>query len=89
MHSPCKHARRAPKVARAHDWIIDPNLLPAFEVLPGASFTVQGAAPVRSSALTSAGAELRLASGVSLLGKFDGAFATQTYAGTGAVRYIW
>ena len=39
----------------------------------------------------SAVAELRLVSGVSLLGKFDGEFAThsQTYAGTGTVRYVW
>jgi hypothetical protein len=36
-----------------------------------------------------AGAELRLVNGVSLLGKFDGEFAShsQTYAGT--VHYTW
>jgi hypothetical protein len=39
----------------------------------------------------SAGAELRLANGVLLLGKFDGEFAngSQTYAGTGTVRVAW
>jgi hypothetical protein len=44
-----------------------------------------------NAALTSAGAELRLVNGVSLLGKFDGEFAahSQTYAGTGTVRYVW
>ena len=38
-----------------------------------------------------AGAELRLVNGVSLLGKFDGELAShsQTYAGTGTVRYTW
>ena len=47
------------------------------------------ATPAKNSALTSAGAELRLI--VSVLAKFDGEFAThsRTYAGTGTVRYVW
>jgi outer membrane autotransporter protein len=79
------------KVAWAHDWVTDPSLVPGFEALPGASFTVNGATPAKNSALTSAGAELRLINGFSLLGKFDGEFAahSQTYAGTGTVRYVW
>jgi uncharacterized protein with beta-barrel porin domain len=58
---------------------------------PGARFIVNGATPAKNLALTSAGAELRLINGVSLLGKFDGEFAahSQTYAGTGTVRYVW
>jgi len=37
------------------------------------------------------GSELRLRNGWSLIGKFDGEFASrlQSYAGTGTVRYIW
>jgi outer membrane autotransporter protein len=79
------------KIAWAHDWISDPTLMPTFEALPGASFLVNGATPAKNSALTSAGAELRLINGVSLLGKFDGEFGrgSQTYAGTGTVRYTW
>jgi outer membrane autotransporter protein len=79
------------KIGWAHDWISDPNLLPTFEALPGASFIVQGAMPAKNSVLTSAGAELRLINGASIIGKFDGEFAThsQTYAGTGTVRYVW
>jgi outer membrane autotransporter protein len=79
------------KVAWAHDWITDPSLMPTFEALPGASFIVNGATPAKNSALTSAGAELRLVNGLSLLAKFDGEFAgrSQTYAGTGTVRYVW
>ena len=75
------------RLAWAHDWISDPNVMPTFQALPGASFIVQGATPAKSSALTSAGAELRLMNGVSLLGKFDGEFAAhaQTYAGTGTL----
>jgi uncharacterized protein with beta-barrel porin domain len=65
--------------------------MPTFQALPGAGFIVQGATPAKNSALTSAGAELRLINGVSLLGKFDGEFAahSQTHAGTGTVRYTW
>jgi outer membrane autotransporter protein len=79
------------RVAWAHDWVSDPTLAAVFQALPGASFLVNGATPAKNSALTSAGAELRLANGVSLLGKFDGEFASHssTYAGTGTVRYAW
>jgi autotransporter-associated beta strand protein/T5SS/PEP-CTERM-associated repeat protein len=79
------------RVAWAHDWVSDPTLAAVFQALPGASFLVNGATPAKNSALTSAGAELRLANGVSLLAKFDGEFASHssTYAGTGTVRYTW
>jgi uncharacterized protein with beta-barrel porin domain len=52
---------------------------------------VQGATPAKNSALTSAGAELRLVNGISVLAKFDGQFAahSSTYGGSGAVRYVW
>jgi uncharacterized protein with beta-barrel porin domain len=44
-----------------------------------------------NSALTSAGAELRVANGVTLLAKFGGEFASHssTYAGTGTIRFRW
>ena len=79
------------RVAWAHDSISDPSLVPLFQALPGASFVVNGATPAKNSALTSPGAELRLANGVALLAKFDGEFAahSSTYAGTGTVRYTW
>jgi outer membrane autotransporter protein len=79
------------RLAWAHDWITDPALAAVFQALPGASFIVNGATPVKNSALASAGAELRLANGVTLLGKFDGEFANRssTYGGTGTVRVAW
>jgi uncharacterized protein with beta-barrel porin domain len=63
----------------------------AFQALPGTNFIVNGAAPAKDSALVSAGAELKLINGVTLLGKFDGEFArgSSTYAGTGTIRYTW
>jgi YVTN family beta-propeller protein/autotransporter-associated beta strand protein len=79
------------RLAWAHDWVSDPTLTPLFQVLPGASFIVTGATPAKNSALASAGTELRLANGITLLAKFDGDFASHssTYAGTGTVRYTW
>jgi uncharacterized protein with beta-barrel porin domain len=79
------------RLAWAHDWVSDPTLTPLFQTLPGASFIVNGAVPAHNSALTSAGAELRLANGIALLAKFDGEFASHssTYGGTGTLRYRW
>jgi autotransporter-associated beta strand protein len=79
------------RLAWAHDWISDPTLTPLFQVLPGSTFIVNGAFPAKDSALASAGGELRLANGITLLAKFDGEFASHssTYAGTGTIRYTW
>jgi autotransporter-associated beta strand protein len=79
------------RFAWAHDWVSDPTLMPLFQSLPGASFVVNGAAPPHDSALTSLGAELRFANGITLLAKFDGEFGSNssTYAGTGTIRYTW
>jgi uncharacterized protein with beta-barrel porin domain len=62
-----------------------------FQALSCASFIVDGATPAKNSAPTSAGAELRLANGITLLAKFDGEFASHssTYANTGTFRYRW
>ena len=79
------------RLAWAHDWVSNPALTTVFQALPGASFVVNGAPLPANSALASAGAELKLNPHLSLLGKFDGEFAngSQTYAGTGTLRYTW
>lgn len=79
------------RVAWAHDFVSNPALNAAFQALPGTSFTVNGARIPNDSALASAGAELFLTARLSLLLKFDGEFApgSQTYAGTGTLRYTW
>jgi len=79
------------KLAWAHDWMTMPSLVVAFQAQPGTSFVVHGAAPPIDSALIATGAELRFASGWSLVGKFDGEIAlrAQTYAGAGTLRYSW
>jgi autotransporter-associated beta strand protein len=79
------------KLAWAHDWVSNPGLNASFESLPGTGFTVNGAPIPKNAALTTAGAQLWLTTNWSLLAKFDGEFAkgSQTYAGTGTVRYSW
>ena len=79
------------RLAWAHDWVNDPSRAAVFQTLPGASFIVNGAVPAKDAALVSAGTELRLVNGVTLLGKFDGEFAShaQTYGGTATVRWAW
>lgn len=79
------------RLAWAHDWVSDPSLTAVFQTLPGTSFLVGGATPAKDTALVSAGADLHLARGITLSAKFDGEFAgrSQTYAGTGTIRYNW
>ncbi len=79
------------RVAWAHDWVSNPALSAVFESLPGTNFVVNGAPMPQNSALTSAGAELFITPHLTLLAKFDGEFApgSQTYAGSGTLRYSW
>jgi uncharacterized protein with beta-barrel porin domain len=79
------------RAAWVHDFNPGARVNAAFQTLPGASFTVDGAQAPHESALTSAVAELRMTNGVSLIGKVDGEFSgrAHTVAGTGTMRYAW
>jgi fibronectin-binding autotransporter adhesin len=79
------------QLAWAHDWATNPALNASFENLPGTSFTVNGAAIPKDSALTSAEAEFWLNANWSLIAKIDGEFGngSQTYAGSGTLQYKW
>ncbi|MGC2122020.1 MAG: autotransporter domain-containing protein [Xanthobacteraceae bacterium] len=79
------------RLAWAHDWVSGAALGAAFQSLPGSSFTVNGAAVPQNSALATAAAELHLTANWTAMAKFDGEFAptSQTYAGTGTLRYSW
>jgi outer membrane autotransporter protein len=79
------------RLAWAHDWVDNPALNATFQALPGSSFIVNGAPIPSDSALVSIGAELHMTTHWSALAKFDGEFASnsQTYAGTGTLRYMW
>ena len=79
------------RAAWAHDWVSTPALTATFEALPGANFITNGAAQPANSALATAGAELHLTANWSVEAKFDGQFAStsQTYTGTGTLRYSW
>jgi uncharacterized protein with beta-barrel porin domain len=79
------------RVAWAHDWVSNPSLTATFQILPGTSFIVNGAAVPSDSALIATGAALQLNKNLSLEAKFDGQFAntSQIYTGTGTIRYAW
>ena len=79
------------RIAWAHDFINNPSLSAVFQALPGGSFTVNGAPIPHDSALTTAGAQLFLTPRWTLLARFDGEFGngSQTYAGSGTLRYAW
>jgi uncharacterized protein with beta-barrel porin domain len=80
------------RLAWAHDWFTDATALNAvFQTLPGSNFTVNGAAPPKNSALTTAAAELHINAAWTAIAKFDGDFGagSQTYSGTGTLRYSW
>jgi uncharacterized protein with beta-barrel porin domain len=79
------------RLAWAHDWVTNPALDAVFQSLPGSNFIVNGATPPKDSALASAGAQYFLSAAWSFTAKFDGEFASssQTYGGSGTLRYTW
>ncbi|WP_146618727.1 autotransporter outer membrane beta-barrel domain-containing protein [Rhodoplanes elegans] len=79
------------RLAWAHDTNTDRPVTAAFQMLPGATFTVNGTRPAADSALATAGAEMRWRNGVSLAGTFEGEVSntTRVYAGKGTLRYAW
>ena len=80
------------RAAWAHDWYSDPSVTATFLALPGSSsFTEFGAYPVHDSALLTAGAELFMRNGWSVMAKLDSELAqhSHTYIGTGRLRYTW
>jgi len=79
------------RLAWAHDFVTNPALTAAFEMLPGGSFTVYGAPIPHDTALTTASAQLLLSANWSLIGTFNGEFAqgSQSYGGNGKLRYTW
>ncbi|MBR0706823.1 autotransporter domain-containing protein [Bradyrhizobium liaoningense] len=79
------------RLAWAHDTNTNRLVNAAFQTLPGAAFTVNGAQPAADSALVGGRAEMKWKNGFSLAGTVEGEFSrsTQTYTGKGTVRYEW
>jgi uncharacterized protein with beta-barrel porin domain len=79
------------RFAWAHDFDPDRSIAATFQTLPGASFTVNGAAQAHDSALTTASVEVKWVNGWSAAATFEGEFSnvTSSYAGKGIVRYTW
>ena len=79
------------RAAWAHDTWSDTDVDAEFQSVPGLGFTVEGAEPAENLLLLSAGAELAFANGISVGLAVDTELAeeSQTYTGTGRVRYRW
>ncbi len=79
------------RAAWAHNFDTGRALTATFQSLPGTSFVVNGAAPARDAALTTAAAEIKFSTGIALAAIFEGEFSdvTRSYAGKGVVRYAW
>ncbi|HEX7791440.1 MAG TPA: autotransporter outer membrane beta-barrel domain-containing protein [Afipia sp.] len=79
------------KLAYGHDEYSDPTIAASFSGFAIPAFAVGGVMPAHDLALVAAGSEWMMGKGWSLMAKFDGEFSerTQTYAGTGRVRYVW
>jgi len=79
------------RLAWAHDFNPDRSIAATFQVLPGASFVVNGAAQASDSALVTASAEKKWLNGWAVAATFEGEFSdvTRSYAGKGVVRHQW
>jgi autotransporter-associated beta strand protein len=79
------------RLAWAHDYNPDRSIGATFQSLPGASFTVGGAAQAADAALTSVSIERKWINGWSAAATFEGEFSnvTASYAGKAVVRYAW
>ena len=63
------------RLAWAHDWHSNPTTTASFQTLPGAGFTLNGAASPKDLALVTTGAEFKLTQAVVFSAKLDGEFA--------------
>jgi uncharacterized protein with beta-barrel porin domain len=79
------------RTAWAHDLKNDPWLNPAFQTLPGASFTVNGAAPAKNLGVSSFGAEIHMTPAFSIAAKINGEFSerSKTYSGIITLGWAW
>ena len=79
------------RAAWAHDWNSDGNVSAAFQSLPGAGFTVNGAESPEDIALLSLGAEIGVTEAGVLAASFDGEFGEEyeSYAGSLKLGFNW
>jgi uncharacterized protein with beta-barrel porin domain len=79
------------RAAWAHDYDTDRSVAATFQSFVPASFVVNGASPAHDAALTTASAEMKFSSAISVAATFEGEFSdvTRSYAGKGVVRYDW
>ncbi|NPU66395.1 autotransporter outer membrane beta-barrel domain-containing protein [Bradyrhizobium sp. 83012] len=79
------------RIAWAHKFNLERSIAAAFQSLPGASFTINGARPAPNAALTTLGLERQWCNGWSAAATLDGEFSstTRSYSGRASIRHIW
>ncbi|WP_315722348.1 MULTISPECIES: autotransporter domain-containing protein [unclassified Bradyrhizobium] len=79
------------RIAWAHNFNLERSIAAAFQSLPGASFTINGARPAPNAALTTLGLERQWRNGWSAAATLDGEFSstTRSYSGRASIRHIW
>lgn len=79
------------RVAWAYDYNLNRAVPAFFQELPGASFVVNGARPDPTSALVSAGAEMKWRNGLALAATFHGEFSgnSNIHSGKAVLHYAW
>lgn len=79
------------RLAWAHEFDTERTSTSALSLLPGATFTVNGAPPAADALVLGIGFDLDINKAVRLFAQFDGDFAAnaRSYGGTGGVRLFW
>ena len=79
------------RAAYAHNTVGGPTMSAGFESLPGAAFTVRGAALPKNVALVTGEADFQVGPGLCTLVKFDSALALRANAigGSATLRYAF
>jgi outer membrane autotransporter protein len=79
------------RAAWVHEFRPDRSIAAAFESVPGAQFSVDGARAWSDALKVNAGSRLAINQYASLFASFDGEFANSghSYAGRGGVRFSW
>ncbi len=79
------------RLAWVHDFNSARQITAAFQTLPGAIFTIDGAAPAQDIALASVIAELKFRNRVTLSAKFDCEYGSNlySYSGVGMLKFEW